>query len=163
MSAERVARFFTKAEAGGYSINKSVRERCAFVKHDLAVDPPFSKLDLVCCRNVLIYFAGELQKRVLGTFHFALNDPGFLLLGHAENIADGTNLFQLIDKTNKVFARTPGKSALRLAPARDAISTTLPIAEARATTAPDVVRRTESLLLDRYAPPGVIVNGRMAR
>jgi two-component system CheB/CheR fusion protein len=161
VSAQRLARFFTKADGGGYTINKSVRERCAFVKHDLAVDPPFSKLDLVCCRNVLIYFGQELQKRVLGTFHFALSDPGFLLLGHAENIADGSSLFQLIDKTNKIFARTAGKSALRLAPARDAVSTIQPAAQTRVTATPDVVRRTESLLLDRYAPPGVVVNGRM--
>jgi two-component system CheB/CheR fusion protein len=161
VSAQRLARFFTKADGGGYNINKSIRERCAFVKHDLSVDPPFSKLDLVCCRNVLIYFGQELQKRVLGTFHFALNDPGFLLLGHAENIAEGTSLFQLIEKTSKIFARTAGKSTLRLAPARDAVSTSLPIAEARVTAGPDLVRRTESLLLDRYAPAGVIVNGRM--
>jgi two-component system CheB/CheR fusion protein len=161
MSAERVARFFTKAEAGGYSINKSVRERCAFVKHDLASDPPFSKLDLVCCRNVLIYFAPELQKRVLTAFHFALSEPGFLLLGQAENLADGSNLFQLVDKEDKIFARTAVKSTLRLAPARDAVPVMPPMSEARLAAAPDLVRRSEGLLLDQYAPPGVIVNGRM--
>ena len=118
-------------EGGGYRINKSVRQRCAFVRHDLAADPPFSKLDLVCCRNVLIYFGQELQKRVLANFHFALNEPGVLLLGYAENIADGTNLFRLIDRENKIFARTAAKSVLQRTPARDAIPDMLPITELR--------------------------------
>lgn len=161
LSPERLARYFTKAEGGGYRISKSLRERCAFVKHDLAADPPFSKLDLVCCRNVLIYFGPELQQRVLATFHFALNEPGFLLLGQAENLAAGENLFQLIDEDAKIFARTAVKSTLRLAPARDAIPALPPMAEQRPPSAGDLVRRAESLLLDQYAPPGVIVNGRM--
>ena len=161
MSAERLARFFNKEEGGGYRISKFVRERCAFVKHDLATDPPFSRLDLVCCRNVLIYFGSALQRRVLATFHFALNEPGFLLLGRAENTGDGANLFAVIDKENKIFARTAVKSALQLTPARDALRVEPPIAEARVTAAPDIVRRTESFLLEQYAPPGVIVNGRM--
>jgi two-component system CheB/CheR fusion protein len=161
LSAGRLARYFTKVEGGGYRISKPVRERCAFMKHDLAADPPFSKLDLVCCRNVLIYFDQELQKRVLAAFHFALNVPGFLLLGHAENIPDGGNLFHAFDKEHKIFARTAVKSALRMIPARDAVPLVPSIVESRTPPAPDVVRRTESLLLDRYAPPGVIVNGRM--
>jgi two-component system CheB/CheR fusion protein len=161
VSAERLTRFFTKGEGGGYRISKSVRQRCAFMKHDLAADPPFSKLDLVCCRNVLIYFGQELQERVLANFHFALNEPGFLLLGRAENILDGTNLFRLIDKENKIFARTAVKGALQRTPARDVIPDVPPIAEPRALAALDLVRRTENLLLDQYAPPGVIVNGRM--
>jgi two-component system CheB/CheR fusion protein len=163
IGAERLARFFTNVEGGGYRINKFVRERCAFVKHNLAADPPFSKLDLVCCRNVLIYFGHELQKRVFAMFHFALNMPGFLLLGHAENIPEGANFFQPIDKENRIFARTAVKSTLRLAPARDAVTVASPtaIAEPRPLAALDFVRRTESLLLDQYAPPGVIVNGHM--
>ncbi len=161
LSPERVARFFTKVEGGGYRISKAVRERCAFVRHDLASDPPFSKLDLVCCRNVLIYFGQELQKRVLSTFHFALSEPGFLLLGRAENIADGSSLFQPFDKESKIFARTSVKSVLRLAPARDALPVAPPLNEPRPRTAPDLVRRTESLLLEQYAPAGVIVNERM--
>jgi two-component system, chemotaxis family, CheB/CheR fusion protein len=158
----RLARFFTKVGGGGYKITKSVRERCAFVKHDLARDPPFSRLDLVCCRNVLIYFAPELQKRVLATMHFALNEPGFLLLGHAENIGEGADLFQVIDKETKVFARTAVRSTLRLTSAREVLPVPHPTAsEVRSATAADMVRRTESLLLDRYAPPGVVVNERM--
>lgn len=161
VSPERLARFFTKLDGGGYRIGKAVRELCAFVKHDLATDPPFSKLDLVCCRNALIYFGPELQKRVLATFHFALAEPGFLLLGHAESISDGSNLFRLVDKESRIYARTAVKSALRLAPARDAMPAPPLMVEPRTPPAPDIIRRTESFLLEQYVPPGVIVNGRM--
>lgn len=163
VGAERLARFFTKVDGGGYRINKSVRERCAFVKHDLSSAPTFSKLDLVSCRNLLIYFGPELQKQVLATFQFGLNQPGFLLLGHAENIADGNVLFSTIDKSNKIFARTSAKSALRIAPTRDVFPAGPPSQDnnARTPTPADVIRRTESLLLEQYAPPGVIVNERM--
>ncbi|MGZ3423381.1 MAG: CheR family methyltransferase, partial [Polyangiales bacterium] len=164
IGAERLARFFTKLEGGGYRINESVRERCAFVKHDVASDPPFSKLDLVCCRNVLIYFGPELQKRVLATFQFALDEPGFLMLGHAENIVDATNLFSVVDKEDKIFARSAVKSALRLAPQRESfpiVQANTARARLRTSIPTDVVRRTETLLLDQYAPPGVVVNDRM--
>jgi len=164
VGSERLARFFNKVDGGGFRINKAVRERCAFVKHDMASDPPFSKLDLVSCRNVLIYFGAELQKRVLATFQFALNQPGYLLLGHAENVADCSGLFSVVDRENKIFARTAARSSLRPTPARsDALPVAAPLAESRvrAATPGDLVRRTESLLLDQYAPPGVIVNERM--
>lgn len=162
LGPDRLARYFTRMEGGGYRINKAVRERCAFVKHDLARDPPFSKLDLVVCRNVLIYFSPELQKRVLATFQFALNQPGFLMLGHAENISDVGHLFSVTDKDHKLFARTASRSQFRLAPTR-ALSGFIPPPDPGARPGPpaDVVRRTESLLLDRYAPAGVVVNERM--
>jgi two-component system, chemotaxis family, CheB/CheR fusion protein len=163
LSTDRLARFFNRVEGGGYRISKAVRDRCAFVKHDVASDPPFSKLDLVSCRNALIYFGPELQKRVLRTLQFALNQPGFLLLGHAEGIAEGTELFSVIDKEHRIFARSAAKSTLRLAPARDVFPLIPPAAQraARLLTSADVVRRTEGRLLDQYAPPGVIVNERM--
>jgi len=162
LGADRISRYFIRVD-GGYRVSKAVRERCAFVKHDLASDPPFSKLDLVSCRNVLIYFGAELQKRVLGMFHFALNYPGFLLLGRAENLVDSAHLFSVIDKEGKTFARTEARSTLRLAAARD----TLPVVPAsaepgrRGSTADQVLRQVETQLLDQYAPPGVIVNDRM--
>ena len=163
IGAERVARFFTRLDSGGYRINKSVRERCAFMKHDLARDPPFSKLDLVSCRNVLIYFGAELQKRVLGAFHFALNYPGYLLLGHAEGVPDGAKLFTIVDREAKIFARIAGKSTLQITPARDMAPVARPSAEpsARATTFDQLMRLIERRLLDQYAPPGVVINGRM--
>ena len=163
LGSERVARYFTRVETGGYQIAKPIRERCAFVEHDLASDPPFSKLDLVSCRNVLIYFDAELQKRVLERFHFALNTPGFLLLGRAENPADAAGLFSLIDKDAKLFARKPGKSVLRLAPStRGRFPAPSPEEPSRRGALLDrLLHQVETRLLDQYAPPGVIVNERL--
>ncbi len=162
VGADRLARFFEKLDGGSYRVRKSVRELCAFVRHDLASDPPFSRLDLVSCRNVLIYFNPALQQRVLGAFHFALNLPGFLLLGRAESIVETTNLFSLVDRESKIFARSAARSAIHLAPARDAQPAAMrPLGgSAPAPTTSDVVRRAEGVLLDRYAPPGVVVNER---
>ena len=84
VSDERRRRYFNKVDRG-YRIIKSVRDQCVFVRHDLGRDPPFSKLDMVSCRNVLIYFDQELQKRILRTLHYALNQPGFLILGRTES------------------------------------------------------------------------------
>ena len=164
VSPERLSQYFTKLEGGGYRINKFVRDRCAFVRHDLASDPPFSKLDLISCRNVLIYFGRTLQERVIATFHFALNQPGYLLLGRAENIPDRANLFSAVDRDAKLFARTAVKTALHLAPAREAFPAVARQDLALASRVPqpsDLVRRMEAQLLDTYAPPGVFVNERM--
>jgi two-component system CheB/CheR fusion protein len=160
---DRLARLFTPVDGGGYRIGKLVRDRCAFMKHDMAHDPPFSKLDLVSCRNVLIYFAPELQRRVLGTLHFALNYPGFLVLGRSETVTDGTSLFSTIDKDTRIFARTAARSALRITPARDMVPTARTWLEAsvRPPTLESLVRHVENRLLDQYAPPGVIVNERL--
>ena len=164
VSEERRRRYFTKVESG-YRINKNVRELCVFVRHDLARDPPFSKLDLVSCRNVLIYFGQALQRRVLPTLHYALSQGGFLLLGRAESIPGFRQHFSPIDKTNKVFVRTAAVSTLRFAP-RTEVHPVTSRANGLPGTAPplravDVARHLDRLLLARYAPPGVLVNERM--
>jgi two-component system CheB/CheR fusion protein len=167
LSEERRRRYFTKTDRG-YRINKNVRDLCVFVQHDLARDPPFSRLDLVSCRNVLIYFDQALQKRVVPTFHYALIQPGFLLLGRAENVAGFRQLFEPVDKANKTFARTAVRSALRFARRLDAQRPELRSNRpgsgddaGRPTRAVDLSKRLDRLLLDRYAPPGVVVNDSM--
>ena len=164
---ERRRRYFTKLERG-YRINKSIRDLCVFVQHDLARDPPFSKLDLVSCRNVLIYFDQALQKRVVPTFHYALGEPGFLLVGHAENISGFKQLFKAVDRTQKIFARTAVVSALRFARRSEAQSPDLrsrphtPAAAAKeAPWQSELTERVDRLLLGRYAPPGIVVNANM--
>src|SRR4029453_13078365 len=102
LSEERRRSYFTKVD-GGHRINKGVRDLCVFVQHDLAQDPPFSKLDLVSCRNVLIYFDQALQKRIIPTLHYSLNQPGYLLLGRTENISGFGRLFSVVDQANKIF------------------------------------------------------------
>jgi two-component system CheB/CheR fusion protein len=164
VSDARRRRFFTKVDQG-YRINKSVRDLCVFVQHDLARDPPFSRLDLVSCRNVLIYFDQALQKRVLPTLHYALSQPGFLVLGRTENISGFDRLFSVRAKTNRIFARTAQPSALRFAPRselprRGAQSGDQGPAEP-SRRGVDVSKHLDRLLLARYAPPGVLINERL--
>ncbi len=164
VSEERRKRYFAKVDRG-YRINKAVRDLCVFVRHDLARDPPFSKLDLVSCRNVLIYFDPMLQKRILPTFHYALNQPGFLLLGRTESISGFGRWFSTVDKANKIFARTAVPSTLRFAPRKAAPQMERPtpdtIAPVYARRAMDLGRHLDRVLLARYAPPGVLINEKM--
>jgi two-component system CheB/CheR fusion protein len=99
---ERLNRYFTKVD-GGYQINKNLREMCVFTRHNLIDDPPFSKLDLISCRNVLIYL-GSVQKDILPLFHYALKPAGFLMLGASEALASG-GLFSVADREHRIYAR----------------------------------------------------------
>jgi two-component system CheB/CheR fusion protein len=124
-----------------------------FVRHDLSRDPPFSRLDLVCCRNVLIYFGPMLQKRVIPMFHYALQPGGFLLLGRSETVQGFAQLFAPLDKQHNVFVRSNEKSALRFAPRNDAGALRFPavsnpaVPSARRST--DLTKHVDSLLLAR--------------
>jgi len=92
---------------GQYQVRKAVRELCVFAKHNLSTDPPFSKMDLIVCRNVLIYLEAELQRRVSSVFHYALKTPGFLMLGMSETVGPLSDLFSVVDKKYKVYAKRP--------------------------------------------------------
>ena len=161
---DRRRQFFTKKDSG-YRINQSVRDLCVFARHDLAKDPPFSKLDLVSCRNVLIYFGQLLQKRVLRIFHYSLNQGGVLLLGRTENISGFSQLFSPLGKSSKVFARTSATSALRFAPRSEIHSPPALVLHRGATEhsrrSVDVSKHLDQMLLARYSPPGVLVNERL--
>ena len=106
VSEERVKKFFTK-EHGGYRVRRELREMVLFAAHDLLKDAPFSRMDLISCRNLLIYLNRPAQKRVFDTLHFALKPGGLLFLGTSENIDDGTPLFRVIDKKNRIYAQQP--------------------------------------------------------
>jgi two-component system CheB/CheR fusion protein len=97
ISPERLRRFFTQVQ-DGYQIGKSVREVCVFARQNLTSDPPFSRLDLISCRNMLIYLEPVLQKKVMPIFHYALNPDGFLMLGSSEGIGSAADLFAVADK-----------------------------------------------------------------
>jgi two-component system CheB/CheR fusion protein len=103
VSAERLGRFFFKVE-GGYRISKTVRDMCIFSQHNVTNDPPFSHMDLVCCRNLLIYLEPVLQSKLISLFHYSLRPSGFLVLGTSEGIGS-TNVFAIEDRANKIFAR----------------------------------------------------------
>ncbi|MGE3509587.1 MAG: chemotaxis protein CheB [Vicinamibacterales bacterium] len=163
VSPERLARFFEREE-GRYRIGKQVRDLCVFVRHDLTRDPPFAKLDLISCRNVLIYFDAELQQRIIPLLHHCLNKPGYLLLGSSEAVTGFADLFASIDKEQRLFLKR-GESprlAYPVAFGREAESK-LPSARHPQHLQParDAQKQADLVLLARYAPPGVVVNERM--
>jgi two-component system, chemotaxis family, CheB/CheR fusion protein len=160
---ERLARFFERFE-GGYRISKRVRDLLVFVKHDITRDAPFAKLDLISCRNLLIYFDVDLQRRVFPMLHYCLSRPGYLFLGKSESIAGFHELFAPVDKEHRIFVKT-GESSQRNFPlpaGREAevrMSATLP--SERRQPAREAQIQADNLMLTRYAPPGVIVNDRL--
>ena len=104
VSPERLRRFFTKLE-GGYRISKTIRDMCIFAQHNVLNDPPFSQMDLICCRNLLIYLEPVLQNKVVALFHYATRPGGYLLLGTSEGIGTATNLFATEHRTYKIFLK----------------------------------------------------------
>jgi two-component system, chemotaxis family, CheB/CheR fusion protein len=160
VTAERLRRFFSKVD-GGYRIHKTLRDRCVFARQDLTRDPPFSKLDLILCRNVLIYMDVTLQRRLLPIFHYALRPQGYLVLGHAETVGTQNDLFALVDKKHRIYRKLPADQP----PATPMLAFNLrapsavspPSRELRAD--PRLVQNEASrLLLERFSPPGVLVN-----
>jgi two-component system, chemotaxis family, CheB/CheR fusion protein len=110
-SSKRRARFFTRTEAG-YRVNKNIRDACVFARHNLAKDPPFSRMDLISCCNVLIYLGPVLQNKAVQVFHYALKPEGFLVLGSSESIDAFPGLFQQVSKKNKLYRRNASRSGV---------------------------------------------------
>jgi two-component system CheB/CheR fusion protein len=162
VSPERLRRFFTRTD-GGYRIAKTVRDTCVFARQDLVRDPPFSKLDLILCRNVLIYLDLALQRKLMSTFHYALKPLGFLMLGNAETIGPQSDLFLVVDKKHKLYAKRITDQRDDLAFRTDGSPTHVHEPARRAgprERAPSTVQHvTDRLLLQRYSPPGVIIDG----
>jgi two-component system, chemotaxis family, CheB/CheR fusion protein len=162
VSAARLKRFFTKTE-GGFRVAKLLRDMCVFARHDLTRDPPFSRLDLVVCRNVLIYLDLPLQKRLVSTFHYALKPRGFLMLGPAETPGPGpAGIFTVADKKWRIFRKIPAEiSAPIVLPPEPLPGARQPAPSTRPTTHQEgksVQEEATRLILDRYGPPGVIVD-----
>ncbi len=159
---ERLARFFTK-RGDWYSVTKPLRDLCIFTEHDLVRDPPFSRMDLVSCRNLLIYLEPALQQRIIEIFHYALRPGGYLLLGKAEMIgARELELFEVVDKAGRVFRRREVNRRPAILPAG---RRTLPIELATPTRRADpevksAADRSRSIVLEEYAPPSVVVDAR---
>jgi two-component system, chemotaxis family, CheB/CheR fusion protein len=156
---EILRRFFTKVD-GSYRVSKTVRDRCVFARQDLTKDPPFSRLDLILCRNVLIYMDVMLQQRLLSVFHYALNPGGFLVLGQAETVGSQVGLFSLADKKfriyrKKVAARVPVAISVDYSPPGLPKKRTLQDVPPSEKALQSEVSR---IIFDRYAPPGVVVD-----
>jgi two-component system CheB/CheR fusion protein len=110
ITAERLKKFFSRTESG-YLVNKSVRDFCVFAVHNVFANPPFAGIDLVSCRNVLIYMDNVLQRKAMATFHYALNEKGMLLLGRSESSGNSSDLFSTFSEKDKVYLRklVPGR------------------------------------------------------
>ena len=162
ISPDRRQRFFDKVD-GRYRISKAIRDVCVFAQQNVTSDPPFSRLDLISCCNMLIYLGATLQERLIPTFHYALKPGGFLRLGPSESVGRFTNLFSAIDKKHKIYARRVGPSGqvgFGLT-ARDPIAAPAGGPPEENGSAAGIEREVDRLILGRYAPAGVVVNADM--
>ena len=160
ITSDRLRRFFLKVE-NGYQINKNIRDMVVFAKQDLARDPPFSKLDLISCRNVMIYMSQVLQKRILPLFHYALNAGGILFLGSSETVGGFGDLFVPLDKKHRIYTKKTVQSPVPFdfMPRFNAEQEVRPDTEVQKPL--DLQKVGEQMLLYRYSPPSVIVNDRL--
>lgn len=168
ISPERLARFFAaEPDGSAYRIHKSIRDMLVFSEQNVIKDPPFSKLDLISCRNLLIYMGGDLQKKLIPLFHYALNPGGFLFLGTSETVGEFGSLFATLDRKFKLYHRKEDlhgaqRAALgRFLPPMTATDAALPQTVGRKVGTGKLPLRelTEQSLLQQIAPAGALVNG----
>ncbi|HJT18274.1 MAG TPA: CheR family methyltransferase [Thermoanaerobaculia bacterium] len=159
VSPDRLRRFFSKVE-GGYRISKSVRDCCIFARQNVTKDPPFSKLDLISCRNVMIYFGTALQRKVISIFNYALRPDGFLLLGSSETIGNFGDLFGVVDRKHKIYRKQTAvaRPAMHFDMVRPPQAPERENAEPEGLAPNAVFREADRVLLNRYTPSGVLIN-----
>jgi two-component system CheB/CheR fusion protein len=166
VSSERLERFFLN-ENGYYQVSKRLRELCIFARHDVTRDPPFSRLDVVSCRNLLIYLDATAQRRVMQMFHYALRPQGFLMLGPSESVGAAANVFELVDKFHRVYTRRPGVAHAGIELGGGSGTSSVPLVmpasnELSAFSEVDAVsREADRYLLSRYSPASVLVDDAM--
>jgi len=165
VSAARLKRFFVKRD-GTYQIHRNVRDICTFARQNIAADPPFSRLDLISCRNVLIYLSPELHKRCIPQFHYALNLGGYLILGPAESVGLYDELFKIEDRKNKIYAKA-GQTTPRTADIIPQPGVGLAHLGGRLTAAAsanfggDLLKVADRIMLSAYAPAAVVIDQNM--
>jgi two-component system CheB/CheR fusion protein len=169
LSPTRLRRYFSKVERG-YQISKAVRDLCVFATQNVFNDPPFSHMDLVSCRNVLIYMSPVLQKRVIPIFHYALKPSGFLMVGNTEGIVGaGAELFESADKRHKIYRKKLVSSPMAFGTPRERFEQQLPPIGNHITppgemepirTPIELQREADRMLLNRYVPAAVVINDR---
>ena len=159
VSQDRIDRFFI-ASGDTLTVSKALREMCVFSDHSLLRDPPFSRMDLISCRNLLIYLDAEAQRRIVAVFDYALRPGGYLFLGPSESISQLGDLFVYLDKKQRIFRRRD-RPGVRLRPA---IASTMPYptpnfdALRQPMTATQLQHAVQARVLDRFAPAHVVVN-----
>jgi two-component system CheB/CheR fusion protein len=165
VTAPRLRKFFTRHD-GHYQISKSIRDLCIFSRHNIITDPPFSRLDLICCRNMLIYMDAALQKRIIPLLHYALNPKGYLFLGSSENVGTFGELFEAVDSRSRIFMRSTTAVAVPLDFGSPLVAAGVAHSPGRDDQPPlwnalDVQKEADRVLLSRYAPVGVVVDETM--
>ena len=163
VSAERLQRFFHQEEHG-YQVKKNIRDLVVFSAQNVISDPPFSRIDLLCCRNLLIYLEHELQIQLLQQFHYSLNPEGILFLGNSESIGRTKDLFEAVDRKHKIFRRKQVATQYRARAGRRSKlhRTALPEAGAgwKRSSAGGLREWIEKVLLEYYTPACVIVDAK---
>ena len=160
LTSARLKRYFRQVESG-YQVTKEVRDVCVFARHDLAKDPPFSKLDLISCRNVLIYMGPALQERSLSIFQYALKPTGFLFVGKSESVNACPDSFGIEDRAHRIFARKPPGALRRFdfsMSGYDASDTFLEANARPVDSVADFRKEAQQILIERYLPPAFIVD-----
>ena len=166
VSPERLITFFAEEDAG-YRVRKEIRDLAVFAVQNVVQDPPFTKLDLLACRNLLIYLSADVQRRLMPIFHYSLKSNGVLFLGSAETVGTFTDLFAPIDEKTRIYRRrgTP-RMPIEFPPARAALAAAeaapVPVGGpiARAATAPSVQSLVERIMLERFAPAAVLASAK---
>jgi two-component system CheB/CheR fusion protein len=161
VSPLRLKRFFTGDDVT-YSVNKDIRDMCIFSAHSVVRDPPFSRIDLISCRNLLIYFGVNFQAHVLPVFHFALKPRGYLFLGTSENVSQHADLFAPVDKKYRIFQRREQVASPLQFPLFTPTGRTLPTSgemqHDNGAIGTNLRRIVESRVMERFAPAHVVVN-----
>ncbi len=167
ISPRRLQQFFTKSN-DHYRISKYLRDMCVFAQHNILSDPPFSRMDLISCRNFLIYLGTSAQKKALTTFHYALNESGYLMLGKSETIGNSTALFTILNKKHKVYTRKKNSGVLRIhnltsqisaapQPEKNDVAATV-YKKLPATSVGNPGIAFDAMLLANYVPASVVIN-----
>jgi two-component system CheB/CheR fusion protein len=160
VSEERLTQYFFKTD-NGYHVRKEIREMVVFASQNLVMDPPFTKLDLLCCRNLLIYLTAEVQQKLMPLFHYSLNLDGILFLGSSETIGQFTGLFAPLNAKARLYRRTEATVAVKAVefPSSFTAGRSV-IADPRTEPSPTASFQSvaDQLVLQRYAPPAVLAN-----
>jgi two-component system CheB/CheR fusion protein len=159
VSAERLRRWFVKVDRG-YQISKDIREMCIFAKQNLTSDPPFSKIDLISCRNLLIYLDSVFQTRVMPIFHYAMKPSGFLMLGNAESVGTHHDLFDPVDKKAKIYTKKLSGTLPGVVFGRqeELLPEQRQAGQVERHAMPDVQKAADLFIVSRFAPMGVLVD-----
>jgi two-component system, chemotaxis family, CheB/CheR fusion protein len=166
VSPDRLHRFFVKVDKG-YQITKTVRDLCVFARQDMVKDPPFSRMDLISCRNAIIYFGQAMQKKLFPVLHYALKQKGYLFLGSSESVGAYANLYNLVDKKHKIYSKKPFVPFITTVYRHRACGCCdrKPREDQRSDPYADlkfnVLEEANHILLSQYTPAGVIINSEL--